>query len=119
MSRRTQIPSRHGVARSEGVLWRASRADGGGSAIIRGTLTPDPAAMEAERAGGVYRVSHVVDGEFVNLLRRCHTTTTILDHYDFAARPLLLRAFLGFDFLGSTSRNKMINKADGFRVPLD
>jgi hypothetical protein len=48
--------------------------------------------MEAERAVVVYRVSHVVDGEFVNLLRRCHITTTILDHYDFATRSHSLRA---------------------------
>jgi hypothetical protein len=50
--------------------------------------------MEAERARKVYRVSHVVDGEFVNLLRRCPATTTILYHYDFATRSLSLRASL-------------------------
>jgi hypothetical protein len=79
--------------------------------------------MEAERAGGVYRVSHVVDGEFVNLLRRCHRTTTISDHYDFATWPLLLRAFLASIFSAEMIlrifRNKMISKADGLRVPLD
>jgi hypothetical protein len=78
--------------------------------------------MEAERAGGVYRVSHVVDGEFVNLLRRCHITTTILYHYDFATRSLSRRApWLRFPRQNDWRifRNKMINKADGFRVPLD
>jgi len=79
--------------------------------------------MEAERAGGVYRVSHVFDGEFVNLLRRRHTTTTILDHYDFATWPLLLRASLASIFSAEMIlrifRNKMMNKGDGFRVPLD
>jgi hypothetical protein len=54
-------------------------------------LTPDPVEMEADLAGRVYRVSHVVDGEFVILLRRRHATTTNLDHYDFATRSL--RAF--------------------------
>jgi hypothetical protein len=76
-------PSRHGIARSEGALSRASRADGGGSAIIRGTLTPDPASMEADRAGRVYRVSHVVDGESVNLLRPNHS-----EPYHFATGSL-------------------------------
>jgi len=78
LSART-TPSRHGIARSEGALLRASRADGGGSAIIRGTSTPDLAKIEADRTGRVYRVSHVVDGEFMNLLRRNHS-----DHYHFA-----------------------------------
>jgi hypothetical protein len=40
---------------------------------IRGTLTPNPAPMEADRRGIVYRVSHVVDGEFAELLRRNHS----------------------------------------------
>jgi len=35
--------------------------------------------MEADRAGRVYQVSHVVDGEFANLLRRNHS-----DPYHFA-----------------------------------
>jgi hypothetical protein len=35
--------------------------------------------MEADRASRVYRVSHVVDGEFANLLRRNHS-----DPYHFA-----------------------------------
>jgi hypothetical protein len=35
--------------------------------------------MEADRAVPVYRVSHVVDGESVELLRRNHS-----QHYDFA-----------------------------------
>jgi hypothetical protein len=35
--------------------------------------------MEADSAGGVYRVSHVDDGKFTNLLRPCH-----VEHYDFA-----------------------------------
>ena len=47
--------------------------------MIRGTSTPDPARMQADRAGRVYRVSHVVDGEFANLLRRNHS-----DPYHFA-----------------------------------
>jgi hypothetical protein len=64
-----------------GALVRASRADGGGSAIIRSTLTPDPAPMEADGGRCVYQVSHVVDGESVNLLRRKHS-----DHYYIAAR---------------------------------
>jgi hypothetical protein len=29
--------------------------------------------MQADRGGSVYRVSHVVDGEFANLLRRNHS----------------------------------------------
>jgi hypothetical protein len=37
---------------------------------VRGTLTPNPAPMEADQRGIVYRVSHVVDGEFAELLRR-------------------------------------------------
>jgi hypothetical protein len=35
--------------------------------------------MEADHAGSVYRVSHVVDGKFVILLRRNHS-----DPYHFA-----------------------------------
>jgi hypothetical protein len=66
-------PFRHGIVRSEGALLRASRADGGRSAIIRGTLTPDPARMEADGTVRVYRVSHVVRGEFANLLRQIHS----------------------------------------------
>jgi len=48
-----------------GALRRASRTDGGESVIIRRTSTPNPAGMEADRVGRVYRVSPVVDGEFV------------------------------------------------------
>jgi hypothetical protein len=43
--------------------------------------------MEADRAGLVYRVSHVYDGEFQNSLPRYH-----IDHYDFATWSRLLRA---------------------------
>ena len=49
---------------------------------IRGTLTPNPAPMEADRRGIVYRVSHVVDGEFAELLRRNHSNP-----YHVAAEP--------------------------------
>ena len=41
--------------------------------------------MEADRALRVYRVSHVVDGESVDLLRRKHSR-----HYDFAIRHVTL-----------------------------
>jgi hypothetical protein len=43
--------------------------------------------MEADRAAPVYRVSHVVDGESVELLRRNHS-----QHYDFATRLRVLTA---------------------------
>ena len=56
-------PYRHGIARSEGCSVAGEPADGGESAIIRGTSAPNPARMKAERAGPVYRVSHVVDGK--------------------------------------------------------
>ena len=52
--------------------------------------------MEADRALPVYRVSHVVDGESVELLRRNHS-----EHYDFATRLRVLTAIapaLGFDW---------------------
>ena len=73
--------------------------------IIRGTLTPNPAPMEADGGGSVYQVSHVVDGELVNLLRRNHS-----DHYYFAIRPRALRVFLGkelaWKMIGAFSRAK-------------
>jgi hypothetical protein len=53
-------------------------ADGGGSAIIRGTSAPDPARMKAERAGRVYRVSHVVDGKVGNPCGKHAAIPTIL-----------------------------------------
>lgn len=61
-----------------GALRRASRADGGGSAFIRGTLTPNPARMEADGTGEVYRVSPVDKGAFTNLFRVLLISTTIL-----------------------------------------
>ena len=48
--------------------------------FLRGTSTPDPARMEADCSGPVYRVSHVVDGEFVNLLRRNHSRSLPFCH---------------------------------------
>ena len=46
---------------------------------VRGTLTPNPAPIEADLRGIVYRVSHVVDGKFADLLRRNHS-----NHYHVA-----------------------------------
>jgi hypothetical protein len=55
---------------------------------IRGTLTPNPAPMEADRVGRVYRVSHVVDGKFANLLRRNHSDPLPCCHLMLDARAL-------------------------------
>jgi hypothetical protein len=88
--------------------------------------------MEADHAGAVYRVSHVVDGEFVSLLRRNHT-----DPYYFAARSLdsrgltpisatgmMIEAFLAMPdcaFARKKTRNEkqQAKKSSGCRLPFD
>jgi hypothetical protein len=64
--------------------------------------------MEADRPRREYRVSHVVDGEFVDLLRQKHSK-----HYDFATRfSTLLKMSTGRKFAWSIFRTR---PARGFR----
>jgi hypothetical protein len=64
-------------------------------------IDADPARIEADRAGRVYRVSHVVDGEFVELLRQNH-----INHYHFAIGRPTLRDFTGKKMIGAFSSAK-------------
>jgi hypothetical protein len=68
--------------------------------------------MEADPALRVYRVSHVVDGESVDLLRRNHS-----QHYDFATRLRVLTAIAAarsFDWsIFERSRQS------GLKIPFD
>jgi len=58
--------------------------------------------MEADYAHFVYRVSHVVDGEFADLLRRkhsnplpcCHLTLDALASTPIRAAGMMIEAFL-------------------------
>ena len=68
--------------------------------------------MEADGAGSVYRVSHVVDGESVDLLRQKHSR-----HYDFATRPIVLTVIgAAREFDRSIFKR---NPPGGFRLPFD
>jgi hypothetical protein len=68
--------------------------------------------MEADRALRVYRVSHVVDGESVDLLRRKHSR-----HYDFATRLSVLTVIAAArEFDWSIFKR---NPPGGFHLPFD